>query len=282
MEKQEKISVEEINFLEENAKKERLTHRRIMRAIDRGCAIYDEQEKLHSADEKTMLEIVERSRKDEIKALLERYKNRREPHYLRLPSSVQMKLYQWLTGGKTGVSEPGLLTFMLENCHLCEELEKELIDVSFSLNQCQLRQKLNYFENEVYFIQKTLEFADTIDRIEAFNCIEQYLNKYHLSRTTSEVCLIEKFLSLTHGRDSVIDKAESIVKKYISYVKDNNAPDTWQGLSQLALIKSGNHNLIMHFLRTIPNIDNFKAVKELQERANREEIEFYYSRYSEA
>ena len=105
MEKKEKISVEEINLLEKRAKKERLTHRRIMRAIDRGCAIYDEQEKLHSVDEKTMLEIVERSRKDEIKALLERYKNRREPHYLRLPSSVQMKLYQWLTGGKTGVSE---------------------------------------------------------------------------------------------------------------------------------------------------------------------------------
>ncbi|MBQ8750637.1 MAG: hypothetical protein IJZ30_03250 [Alphaproteobacteria bacterium] len=278
----EKISVEEISLLEKRAKKERLLHQKIMLSIDRGCVLYDEKEMLHSADEKTMLEIVERSRKDEIKALLERYKNGSEPHWLRLPSSVQMKLYQWLTGGKTGVTEPGLLTLMLENCRLCEELEKELIDVSFSLNQCQLRQKLNYFENEVYFIQKTLEFADTIDRIEAFNCIEQYLNKYHLSRTTSEVCLIEKFLSLTHGRDSVIDKAESIVKKYISYVKDYNAPNTWQGLSQLALIKSGNHNLIMHFLRTIPNIDNFKAVKELQERANREEIEFYYQRYSEA
>ncbi len=277
MGKQEKISVEEINFLEENAKKERLTHQRIMLAIDRGCAIYDEQEKLHSADEKTMLEIIARARKSEIEALLNCYTKKRAP--CRLPQNIQMEIYKWCKEN----GEKHLLDLMLEQCYLSQEVEEELILSSISSKKSLIKQIICHSQSELFFIEETLRYVEDIDNQSAFNAIEEYLAVYPFRYTETEAYLFEKFSSFTRGRDSVIDKAENIVQKYISsYINGSSLYSSVNARGQIALVKSGNHNLIMHLLKLIPNIDNFRALSELKERANREEIEFYYQRYSKA
>ena len=66
----------------------------------------------------------------------------------------------------------------------------------------------------------------------------------------------------------------------IASLFEENKQPRLETKAQIALVKSGNHKLIMYFLETIQNICDFKALTLLQERANRKEIELFYSRYS--
>ena len=262
----EKISLEEIKSLQEKADQERKIHREIIEVIEN----FDKKSKFGQYEicETLQLTILQRERKDEIMPLLKAYSKTKQGVSLKedipvFSSAFQKQLYE----KREILSEA--YNYMLENCVLCFEIEKKLID-SNSSHVAKEKSK----QGEVYLINKTFEISRRHDSSFLLDRISAY---FHVSRFTEagEIALVKNVVDVKSGRDSFIDASINLIKDYVSIYGYFCAE------AEIALVESNSNELITLYLENSTfGIKDERAVEKLLERANRQEVELYFSRYS--
>lgn len=246
---EEKISVAEISRLREAAEEERKTHQTIMRKI--------KQQKTGEADlsPDEQMKIVKRGNATEIRSMLEAFG---------IKGTIDEKVQIYIYDNIIGYGE--IREYMLENCQLCLNLEKRIIDKGMH----KYGKKHISPQAEVYLLKQSLTKSRDLNDISYILEVEQYIARYELSKA-GQVELMS-YLDIGYGRDSLIDKCEQCVRDYIFKYKALSLE------AQRLLIKSGNHNAIMDYIQE--SSKGLEAEDELMERGNRKEVEAYFKRYA--
>ena len=265
---EEKISIAEINRLMEEAEQERSEHRRVMRLVqqikDEGwgavSGLLSKEEQLH---------ILRRRRFPEIHAMLQAYADLhlerfRDGQLKNLSEETQREIFSW----KDNRDFNDLFCYMVENNLLSPQVEKDFVLCCLPQPLCRSRfKKMQYLpETEVFVLrelQKKPPFA-------CFNTLEEYTKKWRLSMDAETELM--KCVGIFADRDK---KAYALVldvaKWYIKIHRRLYLP------AERELIKSGNHDLIMLYIKEAE--DGLSAKDELFERGNREEVEDFIFRY---
>lgn len=249
------ISAEEIQQLRENAEKERRLHRTIMHQISTFGS------RLNKAQQ---LEIVHHRCESEILALLKCNGV--------LAEETQLFIYD----DKNNL--PKAKDYMLKNTTLNLAIQKKFFDDDLQLfweeddNICYPP----HFSpaGEKYMVDQVVAKCEKCTRITTeLGFLNIYVRKYKLSPEAERSLM--NFLSIQSGLDSTLDKLEHFVMDYIA---------RYRGLADmaiLALIASGNHRVIMYYLK-YGSIDLMgqEVRNALEKRANRDEVVVYYKRYA--
>ena len=264
----DKLTIAEINLLRDEAEKERATHRSILKEISSYECIWKENG-LDTMPEELQLQILERNRKDEIEPLLDSYAKELYSHLRgstmkrELSTAFQLKLYE------KRATKGNLVYVLLTKCLVCLSLEKILID-SNSSHMFDPKSA----EAEGYLVSTLIEKAKKYDDASLFDTIGRY---YRLRRfqDSSENLFVEFISSIKTGRDSTFDAAEKLLKDYIS------SYDYLTESAENTLVSKCNHALIMYYLENSKKGLSYQSsVDLLLKRANKEEIELYFKRYS--
>ncbi len=268
----EKISTEEILLLQEKADKERTIHREILQHIENTENSWKSGNNGDLQDEdvreEIQLLILKRERKDELMPLLKSYAQTRQESnsgYTKrvLSSEFQQKLYE------KRLFLVQAYCYMIENCVLSFEMEKNLIDSES--NQATAKKSK---QGEVYLINKTFELASKGNPLVAFDRIRAYFKVTHFSEV-GELTLVKNVASIKTGRDSYIDGSINLLKDYVSIYGFLTEE------AEQALVESNSHELIMLYLENSKEgLKSPQAVEKLLSRANRQEVELYFLRYS--
>ena len=218
--------------------------------------------------EEIQLLILKRERKDELMPLLKSYAQTRQESnsgYTKrvLSSEFQQKLYE------KRLFLVQAYSYMIENCVLSFEMEKNLIDSES--NQATAKKSK---QGEVYLINKTFELASKGNALVAFDRIRAYFKVTHFSEV-GELTLVKNVASIKTGRDSYIDGSINLLKDYVSIYGFLTEE------AEQALVESNSHELIMLYLENSKEgLKSPQAVEKLLSRANRQEVELYFLRYS--
>lgn len=259
----EKLSIAEIERLRNQAVAEKQKHCSILREI-----ASQENTWLASGHngmtEEFQLEILERNRQDEVKALLVSFaRSDQEKTRRMLSPSFQLKLYD-----KRNIRFD-LVQIMLQECLLCSELEKLLIDAGSPY----ISDKKSEIGEE-YLLNQSLVKHIKDDVKTSFDVIEKYIKQHRLSPSAEEL-FVKTISSVRSGRDSIIDATEKLLKDYIRKYGElcENAEN--------CLIKSNHHSLIMYYLENSKQSLSYKtSVDLLCERGNKKEVELYFRRFA--
>ena len=265
---EEKISIAEINRLMEEAEQERSEHRRVMRLVqqikDEGwgavSGLLSKEEQLH---------ILRRRRFPEIHAMLQAYADLhlerfRDGQLKNLSEETQREIFSW----KDNEDLDGLFCYMVENNLLSPQVEKDFVLCCLPQPLCKSRfEKMQYLPETEEFVLRELQKEPPFAR---FDALEEYTKKWRLSMDAETELM--KCVGIFADRDK---KAYALVfdvaKKYIQIHRRLYLP------AERELIKSGNHDLIMLYIKEAE--DELSAKDELFERGNREEVESFIFRY---
>lgn len=265
---EEKISIAEINRLMEEAEQERREHRRVMRLVqqikDEGwgavSGLLPKEEQLH---------ILRRRRYSEIYAMLQAYadlhlERLRDGQLKNLCEEAQREIFRW----KDDKDLDGLFCYMVENNVLSPQVEKDFVLCCLPHPFWGSRfNKMQYLPETEEFVLRELQKEPPFAR---FDALEEYTKKWRLSMEAETELM--KCVGIFADRDK---KAYALVldvaKKYIQIHRRLYLP------AERELIKSGNHDLIMFYIKEAK--DGLSAKDELFERGNREEVEDFIFRY---
>lgn len=263
---EEKISIAEINRLMEEAEQERREHRRVMRLVqqikDEGwgavSGLLTKEEQLH---------ILRRRRYPEIHAMLQAYADLhlerfRDGQLKNLCEEAQREIFSWKGDEDLG----SLFCYMVENNVLSPQVEKDFVLCCLPHPFWGSRfNKMQYLpETEVFVLrelQKKPPFA-------CFDALTGYIRKWRLSMDAETELM--KCIGIFANRDKYA-MVLNVAKWYIQIHRCLCLP------AERELIKSGNHDLIMFYIKEAK--DGLSAKDELFERGNREEVEDFIFRY---
>lgn len=263
---EEKISIAEINRLMEEAEQERREHRRVMRLVqqikDEGwgavSGLLPKEEQLH---------ILRRRRYPEIHAMLQAYadlhlERLRDGQLKNLCEEAQREIFHW----KDNEDLNGLFHYMVENNVLSPQVEKDFVLCCLPQPLCKSRfNKMQYLPETEEFVLRELQKEPPFAR---FDGLTGYIRKWRLSMDAETELM--KCVGIFADRDKyamVLD----VAKWYIQIHRRLCLP------AERELIKSGNHDLIMLYIKEAK--DGLSAKDELFERGNREEVEDFIFRY---
>lgn len=258
-----KLTPQEIEVLRDNAEKERTAHTVVLgnlRLVTMSSAL----------QMTTVTSSYERKREDEVLAFLEKFtpENTRNE----LVDAVKMFIYEH------GNEMPNAKWYMLRHNHLGYIIEKRIIDDNLSPFYQNEHNNMVFpkfvSSSESYLVKKTLEACQRANKLtDELRFLTEYTKDNRLEHCP-ETTLMD-FLFVTTGRDSVIDALKSFVLTYIG-IHEELAPD-----AQLQMIKSGCHEVIMHYiLHSKKGICDKAVEKALLERADAEEVTAYFQRYA--
>lgn len=259
-----KLSPEEIQALRVNAEKERATHASVMTNLSHVILS-------PTLQMTTLMSSYERHRIDEIMVLLDTYAIGGKKQY-EMATEVMQFIYDH------GDELPEVKTYMLQNNHLVYEIEKRIFDdklAPFFKDENGIITYPKFSPNaEVYMVTETLKACQKANRLtNELNFLNFYISKHELS-SLAEVALTE-FLFASHGRDSVLDSLQTFILGYLDHYGNVCRA------AQLRIIQSGNHDVILYYIRHAqPLINAQEVIDALMERADEEEVVAYYNRWA--
>lgn len=251
---QEKISAEELQQLRENAKQEHLLHQKIMQMISAGVILTEVQQ----------MEVVTRNKKSEVMALLK--------CNVPIVESVQLYIYD----DKNHL--PEAKDYMIKNIQLEPAVEKKIFDDRLAIywdaeegNNCYPPRFSP--AGEQYMVKETLAKCLQCDHItDELLFLHNYLQKYQLSPVADNALV--SFLAVS-ASENVMEALKRLVMDYIIRYEQLSY------IAELSMVKAGNHEVIMLYIKRSKQIITSNAVIEaLEERANRDEIVAFYERYA--
>ena len=218
----------------------------------------------------TLMSSYERGREDEILRLLEIHTT--GTRRFELASEVMLFIYNHRN------ELPEAYRFMLQNNRLFYELETRIFDDKIPPFFTDENGNKGYpkFDKkaEVYMVSKTMTACEKADKLsDELDFLSEYTRNNQLS-DVAEVRLMD-FLFVTAGRDSVPDTLQKFVLDYLKHYRSICYT------AQKRLIQSGNHELIMYYIKNSREvIFDREVIEALHERADEEEIRAYYDRYA--
>lgn len=263
-----KISIAEIEQLRQAAVAERTIRKRVTSLIENvrsGVAISAEDQ----------MEILRRENEKECQMLLEAYAGENSagalnhlPTWPMMSPEAQIYIYE---NRKAGFQNE-LWEYLIDYVPLTDEFAKRLIDDGEYSHYQKISAKV-----QCYYVERMFSQAEKKSELEFYiscqylNRLMNYFKEYDLA-PKAELLLVTKGLDTTYSRERFIEYCRQMVELYIN-VKKALTP-----AAERALIASGNHDVIMLYIRIAE--EGLKEEEALLARGNREEVTAYFERYA--